>query len=259
MRARGPDGSGTWLSGNESVGLGHRRLAIIDLSDRGAQPMGTADRTLWITFNGEIYNYQSLRTELENKGVRFQSTCDTEVLLELYRHEGPGFLAKLRGMFAFALWDEAERRMFLARDPFGIKPLYIADDGRTLRFASQVKALLSGGGIDTRLSPAGQTGFFLWGHIPEPHTLYQSIHSLRPGHAMIVSQGGATKTWLYDDPLESLVTASQYGAADADVPPATLLHDALRESVRYHLVAAVPAGWSLPYGIDSNVLSAFAT
>src|SRR6266566_888592 len=136
MLNRGPDGSGLWVSDDESVGFAHRRLSIIDLSDRGAQPMGTDDRSLWITFNGEIYNFQELRRTLEDRGTHFRSGTDTEVLLELYRLEGPSFLPKLRGMFAFALWDDREQTLLLARDPFGIKPLYLIDDGRSLRFAS---------------------------------------------------------------------------------------------------------------------------
>ena len=135
MIARGPDGAGLWLSQDRRVGLAHRRLAIIDLSDSGAQPMATADG-LRITFNGEIYNYRELRRELEAKGYRFASSSDTEVLLHLYADRGAEMVHALRGMYAFAIWDERGQQLFLARDPFGIKPLYYADDGRTLRFAS---------------------------------------------------------------------------------------------------------------------------
>src|SRR5882762_5882849 len=172
MRTRGPDGTGVWVSEDATVGLAHRRLSILDLSDRGAQPMQSTDRMLWITYNGEIYNFQELRRGLESKGVAFRTGTDTEVLLALYRQEGPAFLSKLRGMFGFALWDSTQQILFLARDPFGIKPLYFVNDGTSIKFASQVKALLAGGGIDTTLSPAAQTGFCLWGHVPEPHTLY---------------------------------------------------------------------------------------
>jgi len=259
MRTRGPDGAGLWFSEDATVGLAHRRLSILDLSDRGAQPMTTADRTLWITYNGEIYNFQELRSELESKGIHFRSASDTEVLLELYRLEGPTFLSKLRGMFAFALWDAGERRLFLARDPFGIKPLYVADNGKTIRFASQVKALLAGGGIDTTPSPAGQTGFFLWGYVPQPYTLHRSIRTLRPGHAMMVPQGGAITTWMYDDPLERLVEGRRPEAAvDTTTTPGASLRNALEESVRYHMVADVPVGCFLSSGIDSNVLAGLA-
>src|SRR5881392_928896 len=136
MTTRGPDGAGLWLSEDRRVGLAHRRLAIIDLSERGAQPMASADGRLRVRFNGEIYNYRELRTELEGKGFHFQSDSDTEVLLRLYAERGAAMVHSLQGMFAFAIWDERDQALFLARDPFGIKPLYVADDGRAIRFAS---------------------------------------------------------------------------------------------------------------------------
>src|SRR5439155_21206774 len=139
-----------------------------------------------VTFNGEIYNYQELRRELEQKGCRFRSQSDTEVLLHLYQLHGEAMTEKLRGMYAFAIWDEAKRGLFLARDPFGIKPLYFADDGQTFRAASQVKALLAGGHIDTAPEPAGHVGFFLWGHVPSPYTLYPGIRGLLAGHSLWV-------------------------------------------------------------------------
>src|ERR1051325_11709102 len=129
MASRGPDGMGTWVSDDGNVGLAHRRLSIVDLSVSGAQPMTTHDRRLTIVFNGEIYNYKELRAELEGRGTRFASSSDTEVLLHLFAAKGEGMLSVLRGMFAFAIWDQHARRLFLARDPFGIKPLYYHDDG----------------------------------------------------------------------------------------------------------------------------------
>src|ERR1700680_3309807 len=159
MAMRGPDGAGMWFSLDGRVGLANRRLAIIDLSRAGGQPMSNADGSLRITFNGEIYNYRELRADLESKGHRFTSTSDTEVLLHLYRESGQEMVPLLRGMFACGIWDESRRGLFLARDHFGIKPLYYADDGRTLRFASQVKALLKGGNIDTSQSAADLGGF----------------------------------------------------------------------------------------------------
>src|SRR5919109_3056624 len=161
MVARGPDGAGLWLSPDKSIGLAHRRLAVIDLSNTGAQPMTTDDGQLRITFNGEIYNYRELRRQLEGKGFRFRSTSDTEVLLHLYADRGEEMVHALRGMYAFGIWDERKHGIFLARVPFGIKPLYYADDGSTMRVASQVKALLKGDAIDTTPEPAGHVGFFL--------------------------------------------------------------------------------------------------
>ncbi|MEZ5855401.1 MAG: hypothetical protein R3D67_11935 [Hyphomicrobiaceae bacterium] len=191
MARRGPDGKGEWVSPDARCGFGHRRLSIIDLSEGGAQPMANADGTLVVTFNGEIYNYRELRRSLEAKGYTFRSHSDTEVLLHLYADKGPDMAHDLRGMFAFAIWDGRKRQMFLARDPLGIKPLYYADDGRTFRFASQVKALLAGGGIDEARDPAGVVSFYLLGSLPEPLSLYKQIKALPAGHTMTVTSSGA--------------------------------------------------------------------
>ena len=161
MTARGPDGEGLWLSPNQRVGLAHRRLAILDLSDAGAQPMASKEGKFRIVFNGVIYNYQEIRRQLRAKGYRFHSNTDTEILIYAYREYGSNIVDHLRGMFAFAIWDEDKRGLFLARDHFGIKPIYFYDDGQTFRCASQVKALLAGGNICTQLEPAGHVGFFL--------------------------------------------------------------------------------------------------
>src|SRR6185312_6018990 len=190
MAPRGPDGSGDWFSADGRVGFTHRRLAIIDLSERGAQPMHSADGTLTITFNGEIYNYKELKAGLEAKGYRFRSDSDTEVLLQLYADRGPSMVEALRGMFAFGLWDSRKRQLLLARDPLGIKPLYYADDGWTLRFASQVKALLAGGKVSRDPEPAGWAGFCLFGSVPEPFTTYQEIRALPAGAILWVDSVG---------------------------------------------------------------------
>jgi asparagine synthase (glutamine-hydrolysing) len=146
---------GEWWSEDRRLGLGHRRLAILDLSDRGSQPMTSACGRYVIVFNGEIYNYPALRRQIEATGAVFQSHSDTEVLLHLYAMKGADMVHDLRGMYAFAIWDEQTRELFLARDPYGIKPLYYADDGHTFRFASQVKALLAGGRCRVSQSPPG--------------------------------------------------------------------------------------------------------
>ena len=180
-------------SGSPAIGgsaLAHRRLSIIDLTDAGAQPMATADGRLRITFNGEIYNYRELRKELEGKGYRFLSNSDTEVLLHLYAERGPEMVHALQGMYAFGISDDRDKSLFLARDPFGIKPLYVADDGRSLRFASQVKALLKAGCVDTAPEPAGAVGFLVWGYVPEPYTLYRNIRALPAGAYLRVSRAG---------------------------------------------------------------------
>src|ERR1700676_3806067 len=168
MKRLGPDGSGIWIVDDGRIGLAHRRLAIIDLSDNGLQPMQTDDGRFVVSFNGEIYNYKELRSSLRARGYRFRTESDTEVLLHLYADRGVEMVRDLRGMFAFALWDTRERILVLARDPYGIKPLYYSDDGRTCRFASQVKALLAIGTISREIEPAGQVGFYLFGSVPEP-------------------------------------------------------------------------------------------
>src|SRR5215469_2446449 len=190
MRARGPDGCGAWWSDNRRCALAHRRLSIVDLSERASQPMLSEDGRLAIVFNGEIYNFPALRAELETRGVRFRTSSDTEVLLHLYAQAGPNMVDSLRGMFAFAIWDDHKGGLFLARDTYGIKPLYTANDGWTFRFASQVKALLAGGRVSRDPEPAGIVGFHLWGSVPEPFTLYRDIRLLPAGHTQWVDASG---------------------------------------------------------------------
>ena len=255
MVKRGPDGAGLWISPDRRVGLAHRRLAIIDLSASGAQPMATSDGWLRITFNGEIYNYRELRKELESKGFVFQSNSDTEVLLHLYADRGDQMVHALRGMYAFALWDAQRQGMLLARDPFGIKPLYYADDGRTLRVASQVKALVKGGGIDLHPDAAGYAGFLLWGCVPEPFTLHREIRSLPAGSLMWIdgqlNRGPVAYFSVRDEFLR--VQASQ-GTEDAG-----RVLDALEDSVRHHLVGDVPVAAFLSAGLDSATMVALAS
>ena len=178
MLHRGPDGEGLWISPDKRIGLGHRRLSIIDLSENGAQPMASLDGRYQIIFNGEIYNFKELRSELQAQGFIFRGHSDTEVLLALYAQKGEAMCSLLRGMYAFAIWDNITQSLFMARDPFGMKPLYWHDDGKTIRFASQVKALLAGGGIKTEPEPAGVVGYWIWGSVPEPFTLYKDLLSL---------------------------------------------------------------------------------
>src|SRR6476619_302490 len=198
MASRGPDGSGEWYSADSRVGFGHRRLSIIDLSSRGAQPMQTADGRLVVTFTGEIYNDRALRSELEATGYAFQSNSDTEVLLHLYAELGHEMLRELRGMFAIGIWDCQEQQLLLARDPYGIKPLYYADDGSTLRFASQVKALMAGRGVSRDPDSAGWVGFYLLGSVPEPFTTYREVRALPAGSFMRVDRGQLHEPIQYD-------------------------------------------------------------
>ncbi|MGF1626983.1 MAG: asparagine synthase (glutamine-hydrolyzing) [Alphaproteobacteria bacterium] len=252
MAARGPDGAGDWIGGGGRVGFGHRRLAIIDLSPGGAQPMHSADGRLTITFNGEIYNYRALRSTLEAAGAAFRSDSDTEVLLALYARYGSAMTEHLRGMYAFAIHDAERNGLFLARDPFGIKPLYIADDGQTLRAASQVKALLAGKGVDRSAAAAGHVGFFLLGYVPEPHTLYRGIRALPAGARMWVDASGAQLDFHSD--VAALLTGAR---PQPWSPPA--LSAALADSVAAHLVADVPVGVFLSAGMDSTTIAALAS
>jgi asparagine synthase (glutamine-hydrolysing) len=255
MAARGPDWAGVWYSTDGRIGLAHRRLAILDLSDAGSQPMSNQDGRFVVTFNGEIYNYRELRRSLEANGHVFRSRSDTEVLLHLYADEGERMLHRLRGMFAFAIWDVVRAQLFLARDPYGIKPLYYSDDGRAFRFASQVKALVAGGGISTDPDPAGQVGFCLWGSVPDPFTMYGAIRALPAGCSAVVSRAGLKGPSRYQS-VAALYRAAQ--AAAPAVPPAgearEQVRQALLDSVRNHLVADVPVGGFLSSGIDSGAL-----
>ena len=253
MVPRGPDGHGQWISDDGRVGLAHRRLAILDLSEAGAQPMHGTDGRVSITYNGEIYNFRALREALRQGGVQFRSHSDTEVLLALYERDGPGFVEKLRGMFALALWDADKRGVLLARDPFGIKPLYFADDGYTLRVASQVKALLAGGEIDTTPDPAGYVGFLTWGAVPEPFTLYRAVRALPAGHTLWLDRTGRREERCYFDPAARLAHA-----ATEPMDPARV-HTALADSVAHHLIADVPVGVFLSAGLDSASLLGLAT
>jgi asparagine synthase (glutamine-hydrolysing) len=253
MAARGPDGQGKWLSEDGRTGLGHRRLAIIDLSPSGAQPMASVDGSLVVTFNGEIYNYKALRTELEADGARFASNSDTEVLLHLYARRGAGMLEALRGMFAFAIWDARQHSLFLARDPYGIKPLYYADDGRTIRIASQVKALLAGGRIADDPDPVGIVGFYLWGSVPEPYTTYRAIRALPAGSHMTVDARGGHRPTRYHSIARAYAEAETQ-AREKPEHGSEIIREALRGTVRCHMVADVPVGAFLSAGIDSGAL-----
>src|SRR5438552_1942792 len=246
MATRGPDGVGAWISPGCEIGLGHRRLAILDLSDAGLQPISTPDGRYWIVLNGEIYNFREIRAALEAKGITFRTGTDTEVILQLYAHRGEAGLAELRGMFALALWDQVGRRLLLARDPNGIKPLYYSVSRGHLRFASQVKALLTSPAVSSRLDPAGVVGFLLWGSVPEPFTLHESIDLLPAGHLLEVSEGKL----LAPRPLPTPKILPALGGPSHP--------EAVRDSVRAHLVSDVPVAVFLSAGLDSAMVAALA-
>jgi len=258
MVKRGPDGAGLWMSDDRRIGLAHRRLAILDVSDAGLQPMATVDGAVRIVFNGEIYNYRELRQHLEAKGYRFHSQSDTEVLLYLYQEHSAAMVEHLRGMYALAIWDERKRGLLLARDPFGIKPLYYADNGVTIRVASQVKALLKSTEIDKAPDPAGHVGFYLWGHVPEPYTLYRSIRAFPAGTILWIDTNGQKETRQVFNLTAELAKASEAQSSITREEMQERLHAALTDTVRSHLVADVPVGVFLSAGLDSATLVALA-
>lgn len=245
MQSRGPDGAGVWLNTNESVGLAHRRLSIIDLSGDANQPMH--DESFSIVFNGEIYNYQSLRNELILKGFQFKTQSDTEVLLKLYQSRGVDMLHALRGMFTFAIWDEKNQTLFCARDPFGIKPFYFSDDGYHFQFASQVKTLLPY--VNQTGSAAGQVGFYLLGSVPEPHTLYENIKAFPAGSYCLIQKNEKRIQKEYYSIRSAFITAEN--STNKDLLSVT---DCLYDTVKHHLVSDVDVGIFLSAGIDSSTL-----
>jgi asparagine synthase (glutamine-hydrolysing) len=257
MRNRGPDSSGLWLSDDRLVGLAHRRLAILDLSEAGRQPMVDDATGCCIAYNGEIYNFREIRSSLEAKGHRFSSSCDTEVVLRAYIEHGESMLSMLRGMFALCVWDPRARRALIARDPLGIKPLYVAEDANGVRFASQVKALLAGGGVrDLRPDPAARAGFLMWGNIPEPHTLYRGIRAVAPGTCVWVDQGRMRTPRTYFNVVEEIACGeSRAGPALEPEGAPSGLREALARSVACHLVSDVPVGVFLSAGVDSTAIA----
>lgn len=243
---RGPDGQGIWNEGG--AGLAHRRLAIVDLSENGAQPMVSADGRYAITFNGEIYNYQELRDQLSSNKYQFRSTSDTEVLLALYAQEGEKMLEKLRGMFAFAIWDTREQKLFFARDRIGKKPFFYREDGDGFAFASEAKALVRPGHeIDwdaVRL-------FLGLQYVPSPRTGWKGIQSLPPGHCGEVADGKVSVRRYHAFERTPKLDVS-FDEAAQDV------RRLLEEAVRYRLIADVPVGVFLSGGIDSSAIACLA-
>ncbi len=254
LQARGPDAEGAWAS--EGVVLGHRRLAILDLDARANQPMVSSDGRYSIVFNGEIYNFRELRRALESEGIAFRTASDTEVLLALFAHEGERMLSRLRGMFAFAIWDTQSRELFLARDPYGIKPLYYTQTPNGFVFASQVKALLVSGQVAKEPEPAGLVGFYLWGSVSEPWTLFRNVFALPAGHYLRVRAGvtGAPETW---NDIRTYWQAEGGNATAQELQER--VRQTVRDSVRAHLVADVPVSVFLSGGIDSGAIAGMAS
>jgi asparagine synthase (glutamine-hydrolysing) len=254
---RGPDDSGLWerrFPDGSYVGLGSRRLAILDLSSVGHMPMCNEDRTVWITYNGEIYNFAELRRELETKGHNFASHTDTEVIVHLYEQEGPDCVKRLNGMFAFAICDlrSGSPTLFVARDHFGIKPFYYFHDGARFAFASEIKALLQVSGIESELDPESLHQYltFLW--VPDPKTMFRRILKLPAGHYATLRDGKLKLTQYWD--LSFPAASQSYARSEGEL--AEEIHERFRRSVEAQMVSDVPIGAFLSAGLDSSSIVA---
>lgn len=249
---RGPDDDGLFHEG--PVALAARRLSIIDL-DHGHQPIENEDKSAVVVQNGEIYNYRELKRELEGRGHRFATDCDTEVLVHLYEEHGEGFVERLRGMFAIALWDKRRRRLLLARDRFGIKPLYYRESGGGLAFASELKAMLELPGFSRQIDPKAVSAYLAFNSIPAPLTIFAEARKLPPGY-LLTWEGGEVRQRRYARPGPSPSIEQRRGSIDE---LAAELREVLDDSVRAHLVADVPVGVLLSGGVDSGGLAALAS
>lgn len=249
MGHRGPDGQGIHLDG--PVGLGHCRLSIIDVGG-GAQPMTNEDGTVWIVFNGEIYNFLPLRETLIARGHIFRSQCDTEVIIHLYEEYGDDCVQHLQGMFAFAIWDRKRRRLFVARDRVGIKPLYYCQTPHALYFASELKSIVADPAVSRTLDPAALRQFFSFFYVPGEATLFQSVRKLPPGHFLVAEKGTITLQRYWD---LSFNRSRAHRSFDEIVDE---LYDLLGTTVREHMMADVPVGVLLSGGVDSSAILNFA-
>lgn len=243
---RGPDGAGTWTG--PGVGLGHRRLSIIDLSERGRQPMRDDRGDLVLTYNGEVYNFRELRSELQARGHRFASDSDSEVILCGYREWGAAVVERLSGIFAFAIWDASRRALFLARDPLGVKPLFFSDLAGTFRFGSEPKAILRDPAVPRDVDHAALDGFFTFSYTPAPATGFAAVRQLLPGECATVDTHGVRRSRYYRIPYADRARVISFDAAKRE------LSDLLLEVTRAQLVADVPVGAFLSGGIDSAAI-----
>lgn len=249
---RGPDDEGIW--GDKGLVLGHRRLSILDLTSAGHQPMQDAAHECHITFNGEIYNFLELKKELGAKGHQFRTHTDTEVILASYREWGTDSFRRLRGMFAFGLWDARRGELYLVRDHYGIKPLYYyAEDGKVV-FASTVKALGESGMVPLKKNPDAAIGFLLFGSVPQPLTTLHKVLALPAGYYLRIDTRGMAKLHQYYDVLDAFLEKKNTSFHDA----VSHVRDLLRDSVRHHLISDAPLGVFLSGGLDSSALAALA-
>jgi asparagine synthase (glutamine-hydrolysing) len=240
---RGPDDGGTWCA--PGIGLGHRRLSIIDLSADGHQPMSNEDGTVWITFGGEIYNHKELRAELEDKGHVYGSQTDTETIVHLYEEEGPRCVERLHGMFHYAIWDQRHRELHLARDRLGKKPLYYAKTHGGFVFASEIKALLSHPALDADMDEEAFFHYLTFACAPAPLTMFRGIRKLAPAQRMTVRSDGSSDIESYWCPFGAEIEGTETEMAER-------LLELLRESVRRRMMSDVPFGVFLSGGLDSS-------
>lgn len=246
IRHRGPDDAGMWT--DPGIGLGFRRLSIIDLKE-GHQPLCNEDESVWIVFNGEIYNYQPLREMLLAQGHRFRTHTDTEVIVHLYEEHGEDCVRHLRGMFGFVIWDRRRRLLFGARDHFGIKPFYYCKDGTQFLFASEIKSLLAVEGFERRLSQESLLQYLTFQYVPEPNTMFERIHKLPPGHTVTVTPDGEMRISRYWDPMFAPVQRPFEDVVEE-------LRARLKDSVIHHMHSDVDRGCFLSSGIDSTAIAA---
>ncbi len=246
LRHRGPDDEGLYLAGQ--VALAQRRLSIIDV-EGGHQPMANEDHTVWVTYNGEIYNYPHLMAELISRGHRFQTRSDTEVIVHGYEEYGLALLPRLNGMYALALWDTRAQRLLLARDPFGIKPLYVWQDGQHLSFASEIKAFLADPTFQRQVDPVALDEYLTFLFVPSPNTILQGVQKLRPGHCMVV-EGSQQRTLPFARQAPPEVEVADEGAAVEE------LQERISQAVGRQMISDVPVGALLSGGLDSGVVAA---
>jgi len=261
LRHRGPDDSGCVVFKGErsklKVSLGHTRLSIIDLSLAGHQPMSNEDESIWITYNGEIYNYKALSSKLKAQGHKFKSNSDTETILHLYEEMGDDCVNELNGMFAFAIWDKRKERLFLARDRLGIKPLYYLEDNGRFVFASEIKAILEYDGVEREVDYQALLYFMTFLYIPCPFTIFKGIRKLPPAHILTMEKGRVEvkRYWdlVFSPPLQ--VSSSQATPAEAEEYYKRQIMEILQEIVESHMISDVPLGVFLSGGIDSSTVA----
>jgi len=253
---RGPDDEGVYISAQHAaisshvnIGLGHRRLSIIDLSEAGRQPMSNEDKTIWMVFNGEIYNFQSLRAELESKGHRFHSHTDTEAIIHLYEEEGIDAVRRLVGMFAFALWDDKKQSLILCRDHIGIKPIVYSWDGNSLVFASEIKGILQDPDVKREMDWDALSLYLTFNYIPAPHTIFKNIKKLKPGHILVYQNSGVREDAYWNiQPRLHRKSVEDFAVRKRE------LFKTMEEAVRMQMIADVPLGAFLSGGIDSSIV-----